>query len=132
MPVHSRTVKRKASLEALAERVLEAPDLAGLARLLTVALRRALGVPRARRCCSGTAARQLRGARTRRCGRGCSCSRVRGASSSAPRTRFLLSEGQLLETPKDAANETLVPLLARSGLAGMLVLGPLPAAPSRP
>jgi len=125
VPVHSRSAKRKAWLEALAERVLEAPDLAGLARLLTVELRRALGAESAslllwdRRLESFEAITLDEAGRLQR-------QRVRGASPAAPRTRFLLSEGQLVEASHDIANETLVPLLARSGLAGMLVLGRLP------
>lgn len=43
-----------------------------------------------------------------------------------PRARWLISDGQLIET--DAGGDTtLVPLLARSGLVGMLVLAPRPA-----
>ncbi|HEY8233091.1 MAG TPA: ATP-binding protein [Vicinamibacteria bacterium] len=118
-------MKRKASLEALAERVLEAPDLAGLVRLLTVALRRALGAESASLLLWDRRLESFEAIALDDAG-GLQRQRVRGASASAPRTRFLLSEGQLVETSKDAANETLVPLLARSGLAGMLVLGPLP------
>src|SRR5574341_1367179 len=47
MPVFSLTSRRKATLATLAERVLEAPDLAGLTRLLTVELRQALAAENA-------------------------------------------------------------------------------------
>jgi signal transduction histidine kinase len=43
---------------------------------------------------------------------------------AAPAARFLLSEGELLETPGGGGDGVLVPLMARSGLVGMLVLGP--------
>jgi signal transduction histidine kinase len=41
----------------------------------------------------------------------------------APEARYLLAEGRVVETPGAGAG-TLVPLMARSGLVGMLVLGP--------
>ena len=47
MPVFTLTSRRKARLAALAERVLEVPDLAGLTRLLTVELRQALSAEKA-------------------------------------------------------------------------------------
>lgn len=124
MPVFSLTSRRRATLAALAERVLEAPDLTGLTRLLTVDLRDALAAEGAslllwdRRLESFESLELDEFSRLRR-------QRPSGGSPASPRTRFLLSEGQLLETSPDAANEMLVPLLARSGLAGMLVLGPV-------
>jgi signal transduction histidine kinase len=124
MPVFSLTSRRKATLATLAERVLEAPDLPGLTRLLTVELPQALASGSAslllwdRRLESFESLALDESGRLRRL-------RPRSQTPAGPRTRFLLSEGQLLETSPDAANETLVPLLARSGLAGMLVLGPV-------
>jgi signal transduction histidine kinase len=124
MPVFSLTSRRKATLATLAERVLEAPDLRGLTRLLTVELRQALSAENAslllwdRRLESFESLALDEAGRLRRL-------RPQGANPAGPRTRFLISEGQLLETSPDAANEVLVPLLARSGLAGMLVLGPV-------
>ena len=47
MPVFSLTSRRRATLATLAERVLEAPDLTGLTRLLTVDLRQALAAENA-------------------------------------------------------------------------------------
>ena len=125
MPAQTQSSKRRAVLEALAERVLEAPDLAGLAKILTVELRAALKAERAslmlwdRRLESFEAISLDASGRLQRL-------RLRGSGPAGPRTRFLLSEGQLVETSRDAASETLVPLLARSGLAGMLLLGPVP------
>ncbi len=124
MPVFSLTSRRRASLAALAERVLEAPDLTGLTRLLTVELRDALAAEGAslllwdRKLETFESLELDASSRLRR-------QRPSEASPASPRTRFLLSEGQLVETSPDAANEMLVPLLARSGLAGMLVLGPV-------
>jgi len=125
LPVFSLTSRRRATLAALAERVLEAPDLLGLTRLLTVDLRQALAAERAslllwdRRLESFERLSLDAGSRLLR-------QRLEGGSPAGPRTRFLVSEGQLVETSPDAANEMLVPLLARSGLAGMLVLGRVP------
>jgi len=124
VPVFSLTSRRRATLAALAERVLEAPDLSGLTRLLTVELCRALGAESAnlllwdRRLESFENLAFDEAGRLRR-------QRPPGGSPKSPRTRFLVSEGELVETSPDAANEILVPLLARSGLAGMLVLGPV-------
>lgn len=42
---------------------------------------------------------------------------------NAPDGRYLLSDGALIDTGSDKGEATLVPLLARSGLIGMLVLG---------
>jgi signal transduction histidine kinase len=123
MAVFTRSSRRKATLAALAERVLEVPDLIGLTRLLTVDLRRAVSAEGAslllwdRRLESFEALALDEAGRLRR---------GRPDASEGPRARFLLSEGQLLETAPEGENEMLVPLLARSGLAGMLVLGPVP------
>jgi signal transduction histidine kinase len=124
VPVFSLTSRRRATLQALAERVLEAPDLTGLTRLLTVDLRDAVSAEGAslllwdRRLESFESLELDAAARLRR-------HKPPGPTPASPRTRFLLSEGPLVETWPDAANEMLVPLLARSGLAGMLVLGPV-------
>jgi signal transduction histidine kinase len=111
---------RTQALRRVAERVLEAPDMEGLARLLTGSLPRAAGVKFAkllfwdRRLSTfhtlnpdETQARPLRPEET---------------SQKEPRARYLLSQGQLLDTGGEGAT-TLVPLQARSGLVGMIVLG---------
>lgn len=109
-------------LAALAERVLEAPDLAGLARLLTVELPRAVAASGAalllvdRKLESFEAVSLDAGGRLLR-------QPASDAGAEAPRARFLISGGALVETSKDEAGETLVPLLARSGLVGTLRLG---------
>jgi signal transduction histidine kinase len=125
VPAQTQSSKRKAVLEALAERVLEAPDLAGLARILTVELRSALKAERASLMLWDRRLESFEAISLDASGR-LSRHRLRGSGPAGPRTRFLLSEGELVETSRDAASETLVPLLARSGLAGMLVLGPVP------
>jgi len=124
VPVFSLTSRRRATLAALAERVLEAPDLSGLTRLLTVELRQALSAESASLLLWDRRLESFESLALDEAGR---LHRLRppGGSPKSPRTRFLVSEGQLVETSPDAANEVLVPLLARSGLAGMLVLGPV-------
>ena len=116
----SRTV-----LGRLAERVLEAPDLPSLTRLLTEDLPRALQARDAtlllwdRRLESFEGLALAEGGRLRTFA-------PESTGPAGPKTRWLLSEGQLLETAPGAQEGMLVPLLARSGLAGMLVLGPAP------
>jgi signal transduction histidine kinase len=124
VPVFSLTSRRRATLATLAERVLEAPDLSGLTRLLTVELRQALSAESASLLLWDRRLESFESLSLDEAGR---LHRLRppGGSPRSPRTRFLVSEGQLVETSPDAANELLVPLLARSGLAGMLVLGPV-------
>ena len=46
-----------------------------------------------------------------------------GPEVAAPQARYLVVEGALVETPQKEGDGTLLPLLARSGLAGMLALG---------
>jgi two-component system sensor histidine kinase HydH len=116
----SRTV-----LGRLAERVLEAPDLASITRLLTQDLPKALQARDGslllwdRRFESFEGLAIAEGGRLRTFA-------PEATGPSGPKTRWLLSEGQLLETAPGAQEGMLVPLLARSGLAGMLVLGPAP------
>jgi len=118
--VSSRTV-----LGRLAERVLEAPDLPALTRLLTQDLPRALQARDGslllwdRRFESFEGLAIAEGGRLRTFA-------PEATGPAGPKTRWLLSEGQLLETAPGAQEGMLVPLLARSGLAGMLVLGPAP------
>jgi hypothetical protein len=115
----------RAALGRLAERVLEAPDLSSLTRLLTEDLPRALQARDAslllwdRRFESFEGLAVAEGGRLRTFA-------PEPTGPAGPRTRWLLSDGQLLETAPGAQEGMLVPLLARSGLAGMLVLGPAP------
>jgi len=107
-------------LRRLADRVLEVPDLEGLARLLTRDLPRTLDVADATlllwdRKLESFQVLSSRGSQGEL--------REPGQVVKAPDARFLLSEGALIETPSGRGEGVLVPLLARSGLVGMLVLG---------
>lgn len=119
----TRTRGRAAELRALAERVLEAPDLAAIARCLTVELPRVLGAPSAslllwdRRLQTFETVELLES--------GALHPSPAQPDPRAPRPRWLVSDGQLLETRRGKDEGTLVPLLARSGLAGSLTLAPI-------
>src|SRR5512136_288118 len=117
MPVFSLTSRRKATLAALAERVLEAPDLAALTRLLTVDLRRALDAAGAELLLSDRRLERFEALSLDAAGQ---LQVLRPDPNEGQHARFRLSEGQLIETSPHGANELLVPLLARSGLVGML------------
>jgi signal transduction histidine kinase len=107
------------ALRQLADQVLEAPDLGALTRLLTRSLPEALSLEWASLLLWN---RKLD-----------SFEAVSGAqpgveppaeatSRQAPQTRYLISDGALLETPGGSGHGVLLPLQARSGLLGMLVL----------
>jgi signal transduction histidine kinase len=120
-----RFTSSRAALGRLAERVLEAPDLPSLTRLLTEDLPQALQARDAtlllwdRRLESFEGLALAEGGRLRTFA-------PEATGPAGPKTRWLLSEGQLLETAPEAQEGMLVPLLARSGLAGMLVFGAAP------
>jgi signal transduction histidine kinase len=117
--------RRRTALGQIAEKVLESPDLPSLTRLLTEDLPRALDARDAalllwdRRLETFEGLALTDGGRLR-------TFQPQATGPAGPRTRWLLSEGQLLETSPEAQEGMLVPLLARSGLAGMLLLGPAP------
>jgi signal transduction histidine kinase len=100
--------------------VLEVPDLAGLVRLLTRELPAALDVHDATLLLWD---RKLDSFEVLSSGGAAATALKPGQVVQAPEARFLLSEGGLLETPGGRGDGVLVPLLARSGLVGMLVLG---------
>ena len=118
---------RGPALRRLADEVLEAPDLAAVALLLTRTLPGTLGAPWATLLLWN---RQLDSFEVLSPGE----TRPRPLrpgqdGGSAPAARFLLSDGEVLETPAGAeGGGMLIPLMARSGLVGMLVLS---AAPDR-
>jgi signal transduction histidine kinase len=124
------TTTRRASLQRLADRVLEAADLPAIARCLTLELRDALAARAAtllvwdRRLESFETVALDESGRIRR-------NRAPAAEPGAPTPRWLLSDGELLETPGHTGDGILVPLLARSGVAGTLVLT-APTARRRP
>jgi len=122
MTTASPRTARRLALRRLADDVLEAPDLAALTRLLTHDLPAAVGAASAtlllwdRRLESFEGVAFTRDGRLRRF-------RPEPAGLEGPSARWLVSEGQLLHTAGEAGEGALVPLLARSGLAGMLILG---------
>jgi signal transduction histidine kinase len=111
------------ALRRLADEVLEVPDLSALARLLTERLPAALGMPQATLLIWD---RKLDAFQALLPGETQTRSLQPGEPGvEAPATRFLLSEGDVIETGK-AGDGVLVPLMARTGLVGVLVLGGRP------
>jgi signal transduction histidine kinase len=109
----------KRSLRRLADEVLEVPDLAGLTELLTRALPETLGVDRVTLLLWD---RKLDTFESLTRDETKQSPLESAAGASAPDTRYLLSEGTLIDTGSDRGPGTLVPLQARSGLVGMLVI----------
>jgi signal transduction histidine kinase len=110
------------SLRRIADQVLEAADVEGLAHLLTRVLPGAVGVPQVTLLVWD---RKLEAFQALSPGETHIHSVEPGSNTvAAPETRFLLADGAILETPGGRGEGLLVPLMARSGLAGMLVLGP--------
>jgi len=109
-----------AALRRLADRVLEVPDLEALARLLTRELPRTLDVVSATLLLWD---RKLESFQVLSSGGQQAEILKPGQTVEVPDTRFLLSDGALIETSTGEGEGILVPLLARSGLVGMLVLG---------
>ena len=109
-----------AALRRLADRALEVPDLEALARLLTRELPLALDVEDATLLLWD---RKLDSFEVLSSGGKTGGTLKAGQVVDAPEARFLLADGVLLETPSRQGEGVLVPLLARSGLVGMLVLG---------
>jgi signal transduction histidine kinase len=111
-----------AGLKRLADRVLEAADLPALARLLTRALPELLDVSSATLLVWDRkldAFEALTPGETQ-------IHPVWPAAGpvQAPEARYMISDGRLIETRSAGGEGTLLPLMARAGLAGMLVLGP--------
>ena len=100
--------------------MLEAATLDALARLLTRALPEALGIESAFLLLWN---RKLDSFETLTPGE-TSLAALRPESPAAvPEAGFLLAEGALIPTPAGGGEGVLVPLMARSGVVGMLVLG---------
>jgi signal transduction histidine kinase len=116
---------RRAALRRLAEDVLEVPDLPALTRLLTRDLPDTVGARDAALLLWDRKLESFEGVTLAEGGR-LRTFKPEASGPQGPMTRWLLSDGQLLETTGGGGEGTLVPLLARSGLAGMLVLGPAP------
>jgi signal transduction histidine kinase len=116
-------------MRRLSARVLRDSDLASITRHLTIELPLLLAAPGATlllwdRRLETFDQLELSEGRLRR-------SRAKAAEASAARPRWLLSEGNLLETTGDGGDGILVPLLARSGLVGTLSIS-APAAVAAP
>jgi signal transduction histidine kinase len=110
-----------AAIRRLADQVLEVPDRDGLKHLLTQALPAALGVSSVALLFWDRKLEAFESLSTNET----QTHAVRPGSDaiSSPEARYLLSDGQLLETTEGSGEGVLVPLQARSGLVGMLVLG---------
>jgi signal transduction histidine kinase len=117
------TVSRTSLLRRLADRVLEAPDLEGLVQLLTRTLPETLDVEGARLLLWDRKLETFEGLSLVLHGGETRIEPLRPAEpgSPLPEARYLISEGQVLETPGHGEG-ALVPLMARSGLVGMLLL----------
>jgi signal transduction histidine kinase len=126
MPVFSlRAGRRRTALGRIADGVLESPDLASLTRLLTRDLPRALEATGASLLLWDRRLESFEGLALDEAGRLVTV-RPEATDPGRPGARWLLSDGHLLETAARDQDGMLVPLLARSGLAGMLVLGAAP------
>jgi signal transduction histidine kinase len=108
-----------AGLRRLAAETLHATDPQDLARLLTQALPGALDLEGAVLLLWDRKLESFEGLSRK----GALEPLPPGGGGQAPQARYLLAEGQVVETAAQGEG-TLVPLMARSGLVGMLVLGP--------
>jgi signal transduction histidine kinase len=115
----TRVLSRHEALDALADRVLQAPDLADLSQQLTRALPAVLGLDQATLLLWD---RKLESFHVLAPGDASLRALTPGTRVSAPEARFLLADGTLMETAGHDEG-VLLPLMARSGLVGMLVLG---------
>ena len=125
MKTTSLRTARRAALRRLADDVLEAPDLPALTRLLTHDLPALLGAASATLLLWDHKLESFEGVALTKDGR-LRTFRPRSSGPAGPSARWLVSDGHLLETAENAGEGALVPLLARSGLAGSLVLGHAP------
>jgi len=100
--------------------VLESPDLNGVARLLTRDLPETLQVAPTTLLLWN---RKLDSFEALYTGETQTHPLRPGEGAAVPETHYLLSDGQILETRGKKGSGTLLPLMARNGLAGMLVLG---------
>ncbi len=125
MKASSPHPSRRALLHRLCDRVLELPELPALIRCLTEELPRALGARDATLLLWDRRLESFHGLALSKSGR-LRTFDPQVSARTTPRPRWLLSDGHLIETSEDAETGVLVPLLARSGLAGTLLLGTFP------
>src|SRR5712692_7730793 len=117
------TASRTSLLRRLTYRFLEPPHLEGLVQLLTRTLPETLDVEGARLLLWDRKLETFEGLSLVLQGGETRIEPLRPAEpgSPLPEARYLISEGQVLETPGHGEG-ALVPLMARSGLVGMLLL----------
>jgi signal transduction histidine kinase len=116
-------------LHRLADEVLEVPDLPALTQLLTRELPLTLEADSVTLLLWDRKLDSFETLSKDETQRG---SLESGGAGAAPEARYLLSEGTLLETPSGRGDGALVPLQARSGLVGMLLIGPRKGSPVPP
>jgi signal transduction histidine kinase len=110
-------------LRRLADQVLEAPDVLGLTKVLTQALPAAVRVEGATLLVWDRKLDSFEGLSIAEDETQVRAFRPLAGGIPTPETHYLISDHQLIETPGGSGEGTLVPLMARSGLVGMLVLG---------
>ena len=118
--VSRRLTSRAPALRRLADQMLEAATLDALARLLTEALPQALGIEKAALLLWN---RKLDNFEALTPGETHLSALRPDSPAPIPESGFLLSEGTLLPTRGGRGDGVLIPLMARSGVVGMLVLG---------
>ncbi len=110
------------ALRDLADHVLEVSDISGLSQLLTQSLPPLLGVDEVSFLIWNRRLDTFQGITQGRTKLAPLKSQAEPAPE--PRARFLISDGTVLDTGSSSGDGALLPLMARSGLVGMLVLGP--------
>jgi signal transduction histidine kinase len=121
LPIPSRrTSSLRPILRRLADRVLETPDLHALTRLLAHELPRALRLPGATLMVWDRKLERFQAVAPGQT-QAHPVSRDH-PEPDAPQPRWLISEGVLLETPGGTGEGAVLPLRARTGLVGTLVL----------
>jgi len=116
---------RRAVLQRLCDRVLELPELPALIRCLTEELPRALGARAATLLLWDRRLESFHGLALTKNGR-LRTFDPQVADATTHRPRWLLSDGHLLQTSAEGESGILVPLLARTGLTGTLLIGDVP------
>lgn len=116
----ARRSSRAPALRRLAGRVLETSSLQDLAQLLTRELPALAGAESATLLLWN---RRLDSFEALTPGETHMAAVRPGTKVAAPEAGFLLTDGHIMETPQGGGEGVLVPLMARSGLVGMLVLG---------
>jgi signal transduction histidine kinase len=120
-PLTKRKPSDTQALQRLADQALESPDLAHLIQLLTRELPQTMGLARVTLLLWD---RKLESFETVAGGETPGHAKPGEVNVPAPEARYFISEGTLLETPGGKGEGVLLPLLARSGLVGMLMLDP--------